>query len=192
MKKELNPETELIDKKLKVSIELGKETDKKEVIIQPTAENYDELFSEETLTQNQNDQKYDSASSSQNTNNQNSAINLKSSKNVSTIGDKFQLKHVQKALTRNSGTSYKRNYGEEEVQLTDNIHLLSTLNYNSQKINPGSTEETIEDVIQSQDNEVNQNQKNVLFLIKPLPKIVDKLSIFLSEDLLKKTCEVFI
>lgn len=191
MKKEQNPETEIIDKKLKVSIELGKKTDKKEVIIQPTVENDDELFSEETLTQNQNNQKYDSASSSKNTNNHKSAINLKNTKNVSTKSEKVQLKHDQKSLTETPGTSYEVNQ-REQVQLADTIHQLSTLDINSQQINPGSTEETIEDVIQSQDNEVNQNQKNVMFLIKPLPKIVDKLSTFLSEDLLKKTCEVFI
>lgn len=186
MKKEQNPETELIDNKLKVSIELGNKTDKKEVIIQPTVENDDELFSEETLTQNQNDQKYDSASRSKNTNNQ------KFAKNVSSKSEKVLLKHDQKSLTETPGTSYEVNQGEQQIQLTDSIYQLSTLNINSQQINPGSTEETIEDVIQSQNNEVNHNQKNVMFLIKPLPKIVDKLSTFLSEDLLKKTCEVFI
>lgn len=183
LKKEQNPETEVIDKKLKVSIELGKKKDKREVIFRPeNEENNDELFSEGT--QNQIVQKYDSALSSKNTNNQ------KSAKNVLTKSEKVQLKHDQKSLTGTPGTSYEVNQGEQQVKLADSIHQLSTLNINSQQINPGSTEETIEDVIQSQDNEVNQNQKNVMFLIKPLPKIVDKLSTFLSEDLLKKTCEL--
>jgi len=189
MKKEENTVTELIDDKLKISIELQKAPDNEEVIIQSNVENEDELLSEETQTQNQNDQKCNSALSDKKTKNQKSTINLKKSKKFSTKGEKEQSKHDQKSLAE---TSYQESQGEQQVQLVDSIHHLSNLNINNQQINPESTEETVEDVTHSKDNDVNQNQPSFLFLIKPLPKIVDKLTTFLSEDLLKKTCEVFI
>uniref|UniRef100_A0A2H8U049 SS-A/Ro ribonucleoprotein n=1 Tax=Melanaphis sacchari TaxID=742174 RepID=A0A2H8U049_9HEMI len=87
-------------------------------------------------------------------------------------------------------TSCKENQKEKQNQSADITHHLSILNFNSQQNNAGSTEETIEDVNQSKDNDVNQNQFNTFFLIKPLPKIVDKLNKFLTEDLLRKTCEI--
>ncbi|XP_060851709.1 uncharacterized protein LOC132930067 [Rhopalosiphum padi] len=187
MKKEENTVTELIDDKLKISIELQKAPDNEEVIIQSNVENEDELLSEETQTQNQNDQKCNSALSDKKTKNQKSTINLKKSKKFSTKGEKEQSKHDQKSLAE---TSYQESQGEQQVQLVDSIHHLLNLNINNLQINPESTEETVEDVTHSKDNDVNQNQPSFLFLIKPLPKIVDKLTTFLSEDLLKKTCEL--
>ncbi|XP_029345221.1 60 kDa SS-A/Ro ribonucleoprotein isoform X2 [Acyrthosiphon pisum] len=39
-------------------------------------------------------------------------------------------------------------------------------------------------------NDVNQNQPSNFYMTKPVPKLVDQLMTFLSEDLVKKTCEV--
>jgi len=188
-KEELISVSDPIDDKLKVIIKLKKTTGK-EVVIQPTVENESELFNEETQTQNQIDQKCDSASSSsKNTNHQKSAQNLKKSKQNSTISEKVESKNYQKSLAE---TMLEENQKKQQVELADGIHRLSTLNINSQQINPVSTEEIVPDVIQSEVNDVNQNQQSVLYLIKPLPKLVDQLMTFLSEDLVKKTCEVFI
>jgi len=188
-KEELISVSDPIDDKLKVIIKLKKTTGE-EVVIQPTVENESELFNEETQTQNQIDQKCDSASSSsKNTNHQKSAQNLKKSKQNSTISEKVESKNYQKSLAE---TMLEENQKKQQVELADGIHRLSTLNINSQQINPVSTEEIVPDVIQSEVNDVNQNQQSVLYLIKPLPKLVDQLMTFLSEDLVKKTCEVFI
>jgi len=176
-KEEENSVVELIDDKLKVIIELQKTPDKEEVVIQSTVEN------EETQTQNQNDQKCESASSSSKN------INHQKSKQDSTISEKVKLKCDQKALAK---TTLEENQRKQQVELANSIHRLSTLNINSQQINPVSTEEVEPDVIQSEVNDVNQNQQSVLYLIKPLPKLKDKLITFLSEDLIKKTCEVFV
>jgi len=180
MKKEENTVTELIDDKLKVIVELKKTPDKEKVVIQSTVENEWDLSNEETPTQNQNDQTCSSASTSSynNTQHQKSAQNLKKSK------------HDQKSSVI---TTLDENQREQQVQLADSIHRLSTLNINSQQNNLVSTTEEIgADVIQSEVNDVNQNQPNVLYMIKPLPKLEDKMLSFLSEDLIQKTCEVFI
>lgn len=55
------------------------------------------------------------------------------------------------------------------------------------KNNPESTEKTI----QSETNDIDQSQLNIIML-KPPPKLVEQLLTFLSEDLIKKTLEVFI
>jgi len=189
-KEEANTVSESIDDKLKMIIKLQKTPDKEEVVIQPTVENEGELFNEETQTQNQNDQTCDSASnSSKNTNHRKSAQNLKKSKQNSTISEKVESRRDQTSLAE---TTWGENLRELQVQLDDTIHHLSTLIINSQQINPVSTEEIVPDVIQSEVNDVNQNQPSVLYLIKPPPKLVDQLITFLSEDLVKKTCEVFI
>lgn len=186
MKKEdENSVIELIDDKLKVVVELQKIPDKEEFVIQPTVENEGQLFNEETQTQNQNDQKCDSAScSSKNTNDQKSKQNSTKSKKVKSELD-------QKSLGK---TTLEENQRKQQVKLADSIHRLSTLNINSQQINNtvSTPEEIVPDVIQSEVNDINQNQPNVLYLIKPVPKLVEKLTTFLSEDLIKKTCEVFI
>jgi len=120
-------------------------------------------------TQNQNDQKCSSVSSNYKNAHQKSAQNAKKSSDETTL---------------------EENQREQQIQLVDS---LSTLNINSQQNNLVSTaEETVADVIQSEVNDVNQNQPSVLYMIKPLPKLEDKLLAFLSEDLIKKTCEVFI
>jgi len=80
---------------------------------------------------------------------------------------------------------------ETQTQNQNYQNCDSASSINSHQINPVSTEETVPDVIQSEVNDVNQNQPSFLYMIKPLPKIVDQLKTFLSEDLIKKTCEVF-
>jgi len=185
-KEEENSVVESIDDKLKMIIKLQKTPDKKEVI-QPTVENEGEFFNEET--QNQNDLACGSASSSsKNTNHKKSAQNLNKSKQNSTISEKVESKRDQKSLAETT----EENQRKQQVELADSIHHLSTLNINSQPINPVSTEEIAPDMIQSEVNDVNQNQPSVLYLIKPPPKLVEKLITFLSEDLVTKTCEVFI
>jgi len=166
---------ESIDDKFKMIIELRKTPGKEEVVIQPTVENESELINEETLTQNKNNQKCDSASSSsKNTNHQKSAQNSTKSEKVKSLAE----------------TTLEENQRKQQVGLADSIHRLSTLNINSQQINPVSTEEIVPDMIQSEVNNGNQNQPNVLYLIKPPPKLQDKLLTFLSDDLIRKTCEV--
>lgn len=178
MKKEENMSiVELIDDKLKMIIELQKTPHKEKVVIQPTIENESELINEETLTQNKNDQKCDSTSSSfKNTNHQKSAQNSIKSEKVKSLAE----------------TTLEENQRKQQVGLADSIHRLTTLNINSQQINPVSTEETVPDVIQLKVNNGNQSLPNVLYLMKPPPKLVDKLITFLSEDLIRKTCEVFV
>ncbi|XP_029348648.1 60 kDa SS-A/Ro ribonucleoprotein-like [Acyrthosiphon pisum] len=78
---------------------------------------------------------------------------------------------------------------KEEVAIQPSIENEGEL-FN--EVNPVSTEETVPDVIQSEVNDINQQQPSVFFMIKPLPKLVNQLITFLSEDLIKKTCEVFI
>jgi len=183
-KEEENSVIESIDDKLKVIVDLQK-TPKEEVVIQSTVENEGELFNEETQTQNQNDQKCDSASSSsKNTNHQKSKQNSTKSKKVKSELD-------QKSLAE---TTLEENQRKQQVELADSLHRLSTLNINSQQINNtvSTPEDIVPDVIQSEVNDINQNQPNVLYLIKPVPKLVKELITFLSEDLIKKTCEVFI
>jgi len=85
-----------------------------------------------------------------------------------------------KSQNVNSAETALEKNKRELAQLTDSINCLST------------TEERVTDVIQSEVNDINQNQPSVLYLIRPLPRLVDKLLTFLSEDLIKKTCEVFI
>jgi len=185
LKKEGNSTTELIDDKLKVFVELPKIP-----VLESTVENEGELFNEETQTQNLIDQKHNSASTSKNTENQTSALNIKKSKHNSTKEKTAKSKHDKKSL---AGTTFEKNKNkQQEVQLADSVQRLSTLNINSKQISPGSTPEETEDVIQPKDNDVNQNQLSAVILIRPLPKLVDKLLTFLSEDLIKKTCEVFI
>lgn len=180
MKKEENMSiVELIDDKLKIIIELQKTPRKEEVVIQLTVENESELINEETPMQNKNDRKCDSASSSSKiTNHQKSAQNSIKSKKVKSV----------KSLAETTLEENQR----KQVGLADSIHRLTILNINSQQINSVSTEEIVPDVIQSEVNNGNRNQPNVLYLMKPPPKLVDKLVTFLSEDLIRKTCEVFV
>lgn len=81
------------------------------------------------------------------------------------------------------------NKEQNQHQLTGIINQSSCLNIDIQHSNSESNTEVL-DEIQSENNQV-KNKFGILML-KPLPKLVDELLIFLSEDLVRKTLQVFI
>lgn len=80
------------------------------------------------------------------------------------------------------------NKEQNQHQLTD-INQSSCLNIDIQQSNSESNTEVVIDEIQSDNNKV-KNKFGILML-KPLPKLVDELLTFLSEELVKKTLQVF-
>lgn len=71
---------------------------------------------------------------------------------------------------------------ETQNNLPDTCNLLSSLSINTKQTN------AISDVTSKNDDNIPMN----LIMIKPLPRIVEHLTKFLSVDLIKKTLEVFI
>lgn len=174
LKKKETAIVDAIDKKLKVFMDLQKTSNEKKAVIQPTVENKAEFSNEET--HNLNDQECNAASSSKNTKNQ-------KSKHKSTKDEENKSKHGENSLVKSSIEE------DGNIQEANSIHCISTLNINSQPIN---SESTVENVVQSETNDVNQNQDSVIVVIRQFPKLVDKMLTFLSEDLIKKTCDVLI
>lgn len=76
---------------------------------------------------------------------------------------------------------------EKQNQITDSLKKLSL----KAKIQQNNLGKTVTDKIQSEIIDVNQNPSNIV-LMTPTPKLVMQLMTFLSEDLIKKTLEVFI
>lgn len=217
LKKQSNLKIELPENKLKLFIESSKtkisNNDKSSSHIintpsektcsnQLTVENVNSSYlgsssnSQVNLTQQNKNSKHSNLTVSSDKNNtplSKCDLKQKSTKSGKNKSKNDQIsKQIQTQTLAESVELTEKNKNEQDKLASDISNQLSTLSFNNQQNNTEPKFETVENMVQSEVNAVNQCQLNSMVLLKPAPKLVDKLLIFLSEDLIRKTLQVFI